>query len=189
MISVSEDKPDSGHWQETALSHIDALYSFAMVLSRSRIEAEDLLQETYMRAVPHMAELRSDSNVKAWLFTIMRNAWLKQQRHRRRGPVFVALDDIEVLHTADDSDDPQEQCIRIWQREEIIAGLEQLPRHSAEIVVLCDIEGLSYREIADVLDCPIGTVMSRLARARAKLKRLLYQRLAPGQNAAAIYES
>jgi RNA polymerase sigma-70 factor (ECF subfamily) len=175
---VSEGKQSGADWSELALSHLDALYGFAMVLTRNSVEAEDLLQETYTRAVPQFSRLRADSNVKAWLFTVMRNQWLKERRHLSCGPDFVALDDVEARQKAIDANDPQTLYIRIWQREEIRAGLEQLPRHCAEIIVLSDMEGFSYKEIAEILECPIGTVMSRLARARAKLKRVLRIRLA-----------
>ncbi len=178
---MSNGKGSSTAWQKAALSHLDALYGFAMVLSRNPIEAQDLVQETYTQAAPHFAKLRPESNLKGWLFTIMRNAWLKELRHVRSGPDFVALDQAEVKEKAVDADDPQALYIRIWQREEIRVALEQLPSYCSEIIVLHDIEGFTYKEIAEILDCPIGTVMSRLARARARLKRVLCIRLTPVQ--------
>ena len=186
---MSEGKRSGTVWQKTAISHLDALYGFAMMLSRNPVDAQDLMQETYIQAMPHLSDLRADSNVKAWLFTIMRNVWLKERRHLRSGPEFVALDDGEALRKAINTDDPHVLYVRIWQQEEIQAGLEQLPSHFAEIVVLRDIEGFSYKEIAEILDCPIGTVMSRLARARSRLKRVLLSRLIPIQNNAAMDES
>ena len=156
-----------------ALSHLDALYGFAMALTRSRIEAEDLVQDTYLQAMPHFAQLRHDSNLKGWLFTIMRNIWLKKLRHLRNGPDFVAPDQDNVKQQTIDFNDPQALTIRIWEREEIRLALEQLPNYCHEIIVLRDIEGFSYKEMAEILDCPIGAVMSRLTRARAKLKRVL----------------
>ena len=164
-------------WQRAALDHIDALYGFAMVLTQSPSEAEDLVQETYTHAAGHYEKLKPDSNLKGWLFTIMRNVWLQQLRHVRGGPEFVALeDDAASYWPADTAEDPQTQYVRIWEREEIRAALKGLPGACREIIVLRDIEGLSYKEIAAIFDCPLGTIMSRLARARGKLKRLLCAR-------------
>lgn len=176
---MNEDNRSTSTWQNAALSHLDALYGFAMTLTRNPNEAEDLVQETFMQAVPHFAQLKPDSNLKAWLFTIMRNTWLKQLRHQRSGPDFVVLEENDFERQAIDPDDPQSLTIRIWEREEIRLALEQLPNSSREIIVLCDIEGLSYKEMADILDCPVGTIMSRLARARAKLKAVLLGRRKP----------
>ena len=176
---MSEKNRRSNDWQKAALCHLDALYGFAMALTRSPIEAEDLVQETYMQAVQHFSRLRPDSNLKGWLFTIMRNAWLKKLRHQRNGPEFVALEEDDVEQHTVDTDDPQALTIRIWEREEIRVGLEQLPTDWREIIVLRDMEGFSYKEMAEILDCPVGTIMSRLARARTKLKRVLCARQVP----------
>ena len=164
-------------WEQTALEHLDALYGFAVVLTRGTSEAEDLVQETYMHAAGHYCQLRPDSNLKGWLFTIMRNVWLQQLRHAHAGPEFVALDGDEAEHwLADSTEDPQTLYVRIWEREEIRVALARLPVACREIIVLRDIEGFSYKELAEILECPLGTIMSRLARARAKLKRLLHAR-------------
>ena len=166
-------------WQRATLEHLDALYGFAMVLTHSQSEAEDLVQETYAHAARHCEQFRPHSNLKGWLFTIMRNIWLQQLRHMRTGPEFIALDDDNVERWLSDvSDDPQTLYVRIWEREEIRAALRSMPAACREMIVLRDIEGFSYKEIAVMLDCPLGTIMSRLARARAKLKRLLRARQA-----------
>lgn len=167
----------SAHSQEALLSHLDGLFGYAMSLSQNRTAAEDLVQETFTQAALHLDRLKGDSNLKAWLFTIMRNLWLKELRHVRSGPKFVALDDVSTSRWAFDStDDPQVLCVRIWEREEIRTALERLPAVHREVIVLRDIEGFSYKEIAELLDCPVGTIMSRLARARARLKRTLVAR-------------
>lgn len=186
---VSEETRIGAHWQDLALSQLDALYGFAMSLSRNPHEAEDLVQETFSQAVPHFANLRSDSNVKAWLFAILRNTWLKRLRHDRCGPDFVSLDHVDVELRAVDPNDPYAVCLRIWQREEIRDALESLPEHCAEIIVLCDIEGFTYNEIAEILGCPVGTVMSRLSRARAKFKRALCRWNEPPGHHRAVDES
>lgn len=168
---------NSAHSQEALLSHLDGLYGYAMTLSHNETAAEDLVQETFTQAALHLDGLKEDSNLKAWLFTIMRNLWLKELRHVRCGPKFVALDDVSTTRWAfDTTDDPGVLYVRIWEREEIRTALERLPAVHREVIVLRDIEGFSYKEMAELLDCPVGTIMSRLARARAKLKRVLIAR-------------
>src|ERR1044071_3167397 len=141
-------------FSQAALTHLDALYGFAMTLTRNQTEAEDLVQETYLRAVRAFGRLLPDSNLKSWLFAIMRNVWLNQLRHTRSGPRFVELD-------ADDEDrgecldpmacDPYVLSLRKLEREELRAAIESLPHLYREIIVLRDIEGFSYQQIAGIL--------------------------------------
>ena len=163
-------------FSQAALEHIDALYGFAMMLTRSRTEAEDLVQETYLRAVRAFGQLVPDSNLKGWLFAIMRNAWLNQLRHTRSGPRFVELDAEEEDRSGwfdRMASDPYALYVRKVEREEVRAAIESLPGLYREIILLRDIEEFSYQQIAAILGCPAGTVMSRLGRAREKLRRLL----------------
>jgi RNA polymerase sigma-70 factor (ECF subfamily) len=153
---------------QAALAHIDALYGYAMTLTRDSTEAEDLVQETYLRATSAANQPQLNGNLKAWLFVIMRNAWLNQVRHDQSGPRFVELETNE--QTDDARGNPHVVYMRKLEREQVRAAIEKLPQAYREIVVLRDIEGFSYQEIAMVLDCPAGTVMSRLGRARAKLR-------------------
>jgi RNA polymerase sigma-70 factor (ECF subfamily) len=106
--------------------------------------------------------------MKAWLFVIMRNAWLNQVRHGQSGPRFVELETNDQPEDA--RNNPHIVYLRKLEREQVRAAIEKLPEAYREIVVLRDIEGFTYQEIAMVLDCPAGTVMSRLGRARAKLR-------------------
>lgn len=156
---------------QAALEHIDALYGYAMTLTREKTEAEDLVQETYVRAVRATNRPDINSNVKGWLFVIMRNAWLNQIRHKTSGPVFVELELNES--TAQAQDNPHVVYLRKLEREQVRQAIDSLPSAYREIVVLRDIEGFTYQEIATVLHCPAGTVMSRLGRARGKLRKLL----------------
>jgi RNA polymerase sigma-70 factor, ECF subfamily len=155
-------------FSQAALEHIDALYGYAMTLTRNANEAEDLVQETYVRAAG--ASNRPDTNgIKSWLFVIMRNVWLNQVRHVNSGPRFVDLDGNESV----ESNNPHVVYLRKLEREQVRKAIESLPDAYREIVVLRDIEGFTYQEIATVLHCPAGTVMSRLGRARGKLRTLL----------------
>lgn len=156
---------------QVALEHIDALYGYAMTLTRNTTEAEDLVQETYVRAARARHRPDVNGNMKGWLFVIMRNAWLNQIRHQKSGPLFVELEANESTPEAQET--PHVVYLRKLEREQVRQAIESLPDAYREIVVLRDIEGLTYQEIATVLDCPAGTVMSRLGRARARLRKLL----------------
>lgn len=153
---------------QAALAHINALYGYAMTLTRDSTEAEDLVQETYLRATSATNQPQLNENLKAWLFVIMRNAWLNQRRHDKNGPRFVELEPND--QTDDAGGNPHVVYLRKLEREQVRAAIEKLPEAYREIVVLRDIEGFTYQEIAMVLHCPAGTVMSRLGRARAKLR-------------------
>ena len=153
----------------------DGLYGYAMVLSRDRTEAEDLVQETCVRAVQAIESLRPDSNVKGWLFTILRNIWLNQLRRRRAAPKTVELDvDERTAEIAvETSKDPYALYVSKVERQQVREAIQQLSEEFREIIVLREYGELSYQEIAHVLGCPAGTVMSRLGRARSKLRSLL----------------
>lgn len=157
---------------QAAMEHIDALYGYAMTLTRDATEAEDLVQETYVRAASAAHRPDINSNLKGWLFVIMRNAWLNQVRHKNSGPRFVDLETGEEP-LSDTADTPHVVYMRKLEQEQVRRAIESLPAAHREIVVLRDIEGFTYQEIATVLDCPAGTVMSRLGRARGKLRKLL----------------
>src|ERR1700723_4046421 len=162
--------------EDTTLSrYMDGLYAYAMVLSRNPAMAADLVQETYLRGLKAKESLRPDSNVKSWLFTILRNIWLNHLRHERAGPKIAELDSDENLADVSiaTSEDPHHLYVRNLQREQVRTAIQQLPIEFREIIILREYEELSYSEIANVLQCPMGTVMSRLARARSRLGGLL----------------
>jgi RNA polymerase sigma-70 factor (ECF subfamily) len=181
MRAMTEPSPDNADFRQAALEHLDALYGFAMALTRSQTEAEDLIQETYLRAMRAFGQLVPDSNLKSWLFTIMRNVWRNQLRHARNGPRFVELEAEEGAGEEPErwpdplGPDPYLLLLRKVEREEVRAAIGRLPGPYREIVLLREIEGFSYQQIASILECPAGTVMSRLARARGQLRVLLSQ--------------
>jgi RNA polymerase sigma-70 factor (ECF subfamily) len=165
--------PNGSPVEVAGIEHIDGLYSYAFVLTRNRHEAEDLVQETYVRAIGAMGRLRTDSNVKSWLFTILRNIWFNQLRQRRTAKL-VALDGEEgAMDIAETAKDPYAIYVSKVEHQEVREAIQQLPADFREIILLREFEELSYQEIATILGCPAGTVMSRLARARAKLRMLL----------------
>ena len=163
-------------FDQATMAHIDSLYGYALTLTRDATEAEDLVQETYVRAASAANHPDADSNLKGWLFVIMRNAWLNQLRHKNNGPRFVELDFGEPGF-AETHENPHVVYLRKLERQQVREAIESLPHAYREIVVLRDIEGFTYQEIATVLDCPAGTVMSRLGRARGKLRKMLEPRI------------
>jgi len=159
--------------------YLDGLYGYAMVLSRNSAEAKDLVQETCLRALRGMDGLRSHDSAKSWLFTILRNTWLNQLRHRRTSPELIELDagGNGASEPTDSTKDPHADYVSQVEREQVRAAIQQLPVEFREIIILREYEELSYQEIAALLECPHGTVMSRLARARSRLRELLSRRL------------
>lgn len=157
------------------LENIDGLYSYALVLTRSPSEAEDLVQETYVRALGAIRHLQADSNVRGWMFTILRNIWLSQIRRWRYAPSWASVDeDVSAANEVrEQSKGPYELYVDKELHQQVRAALSQLPTEFGEVILLREYEDLSYREIAKVLDCPLGTVMSRLGRARSRLRSIL----------------
>ena len=175
---MSWNQDAAGRIDATDIEDVDGLYSYALVLTRNHAEAEDLVQETYVRAMRAMGRLRADSNMKGWLFTILRNIWLNQLRKWRNGPQMV---DIEVDGVANCVVEPSKGAHDIYvskvEAEQVRAAIQELPLEFREVILFREYEDLSYLEIARILDCPVGTVMSRLGRARGKLRALLSARL------------
>ncbi|RZU43059.1 sigma-70 family RNA polymerase sigma factor [Edaphobacter modestus] len=159
------------------IEHIDSLYRYALVLTRSKVEAEDLVQETYVRAIEAFNRLRENSNVRGWLFTILRNLWLNELRKHRTRPQLVEVDADSYLveGLVGNMRDAHEILESEENASRIRGAISKLPSEFQEILVLREFEELSYQEIATVLNCPAGTVMSRLGRARAKLRVLLME--------------
>ncbi|HEV3421925.1 MAG TPA: sigma-70 family RNA polymerase sigma factor [Candidatus Acidoferrum sp.] len=157
------------------LEHADGLFTYAMALTRNSFEAEDLVQETYVRAMEAMGRLREHSDVKAWLYTILRNIRLNQIRQLRTRPKLVELDAHENAAdlVIDSGRDPHAVYVSKVERDQVRVAIQHLSEEFREIIVLREFAELSYQEIAELLDCPLGTVMSRLARARSELGSLL----------------
>lgn len=165
-------------FRESALQYLDGLYGYAMTLTRNRTEAEDLVQETYLRAVRAFERLRPDSNLKSWLFTILRNIRLNEVRNTQGTPRVVQIDEpVSGAWEFEDKSakDPFSSYMTKLRQADVRKAIENLPVSYREVIVLREFEELSYSEIARVLDCPTGTVMSRLSRAREKLKEMLQQ--------------
>jgi RNA polymerase sigma-70 factor, ECF subfamily len=172
-------KTESDNGEGAILRNLGALYGFAMSLTRNPVDAEDLVQETCLRAIKGVPQNGFKSDPKVWLFTILRNVWINEWRRRANGPEFVLLGKTrgdgaplqEVL--SDDRERPEEHFERNLVSGKIRVAISGLPEVFREVVVLRYFEGFSYRQIASILGCPAGTVMSRLNRARAELRTVL----------------
>lgn len=166
-VSVSASAADRADFDATVLPHLEGLFRLTMWLVRDRAEAEDLVQETFAQALRSFHRFQPGTNARAWLVTIMRNLRANRYRARRRAPQVAggdeALEFIAAIETT-----PQHVT-----EAEVLRALSALPEGYQEVVLLCDVEDLSYREIAGVLEIPIGTVMSRLHRARRLLRASL----------------
>jgi RNA polymerase sigma-70 factor (ECF subfamily) len=158
-----------------ALSYIDSLYGSALRLTRRPADAEDLVQDTYVKAFRSSRQFKPGTNLKAWLFTILHNTFLNMRRHDGRNPVDVDSEAVEQAADVSASQVTPEQLLtRATLSADLQAALDSVPDAFRQAVWLRDVEEFSYSEIADILQVPIGTVMSRISRGR----RMLYDRLA-----------
>jgi len=165
----------NARFEAEALPHLPALYNFA-VATAGAADAEDLVQTTCVRALEHFDSYQPGSNLRAWLFTILRNEWISRQRHRqRRLLIEVDAADEAIAEIAEDAPDLEATLIDQHWSAEIRNALLALPETHRLPVYLKDVEGFGYAEIAEIVGCPLGTVMSRLARGRASLRKSLVQ--------------
>ena len=161
---------------DEALSYIDALYGTALRLTRRPQDAEDLVQETYLKAFRASAQFQRGTNLKAWLFTILHNTFRNMRRHDVRNPVDVNSETVELAaDQRGDEQTPEQLLSRATLDGDLQEALDGLPEAFRQAVWLRDVEEFSYAEIARIVDVPIGTVMSRISRGR----RMLFERLAP----------
>lgn len=165
----------SAQFEAEALPHLPALYNFAVALA-GPADAEDLVQTACVRALEHLDTYQPGTNIRAWLFTILRNEWVSQHRRSQRGTlVEVCAGDDAAAEIRDEAADLEAALMdRRWSAE-IKAALLALHENHRLPVYLKDVEGFGYRAIAEIVGCPLGTVMSRLARGRAALRAALVQ--------------
>ena len=186
---ASSDPPPGAHatagrdrtpFEEEALTHAEQLYRIALRLTGSPQSAEDLVQDTYLRAFRSWQSYKPGTNLAAWLATILRNANLDELRRQSRRPVQEPLDDDGDYYLynrlAEASPQPQDEVLARLGGTAILSALADVPENFREVVVLVDVGDFSYAEAAGILEIPIGTVMSRLYRGRRLLKRALADR-------------
>jgi RNA polymerase sigma-70 factor, ECF subfamily len=177
---------------ELALPLLPALYNLASWLARGQHDAEDLVQETMLKALRGFSSFEPGTNFKAWIFRILRNTYLTSRsglEAMRTVPLEDEIDPAEELRPARlpeaaiDRQTPELNLMRMRDADSLRAAMEKLPPHLLEVLLLCDVEEMKYREIAVVAGIPIGTVMSRIARARAQLRRELESQASPRKEA------
>jgi len=167
-------------FEAIAFEHMNSLYSTALRMTRNAMEAEDLVQDTYLRAYRFFDKFEQGTNFKAWIFKILTNTFINKYRKKVRSPQSVQLDKVEFGIAEEDDQPPPPE----WQGydeeryqelfdDDVKSALTQLPEEFRMVIILADIENFSYKEIAEMIDRPIGTVMSRLFRGRRILQRVL----------------
>jgi RNA polymerase sigma-70 factor, ECF subfamily len=175
LVCVSKS-PKIETFEALALPLFDQLYNFAHWLAQSREEAEDLVQETYTKALRGFSSYQPGTNFRAWMYRILRNTFLTS-RTGLQATRTVSLDDDETVLTTTDSGTPEAIVIERSNQALVQDAIAELPVKFREILLLCEMEEMTYQEIAATLSVPVGTVMSRLARARAALREVLRQKL------------
>jgi RNA polymerase sigma-70 factor (ECF subfamily) len=174
---------DQAKFAEQAMPFMDALYTGALRLTRNSADAEDLVQETYLKAYRAYGSFEEGTNLRAWLYRILTNTFINMYRSKKRRPLETDLADVEDLYlyrrlggleAATASRSAEDELLDWFTDTEVKEAVESLPEQFRLAVLLADVEGFSYKEIAEILDVPIGTVMSRLHRGRKALQRKLY---------------
>ncbi|RMF56684.1 MAG: sigma-70 family RNA polymerase sigma factor [Calditrichaeota bacterium] len=168
-------------FEALAFEHMDQLYSTALRLTKNQLDAEDLLQDTYLRAFRFFNKFTPGTNFKAWIFKILTNTFINRYRKKQREPQKVEFDKVEFAYSDEEEkkEDPRNQekvDYGIYNEifdDKIKDALDRLSDEFRVVVILCDIHGFSYKEIADIIGTPIGTVMSRLSRGRKQLQKFL----------------
>jgi RNA polymerase sigma-70 factor, ECF subfamily len=167
---VSVSGVQSDQFEELAMPLFDSLYNFAHWLTQNRDEAEDLVQETYVKALKGFSSFQLGTNFRAWMYRILRNTFLTS-RTGLRATMTVSLESEEDgPDLAVEDATPESILLERSGHQRLQSAIEELPVHFREILLLCDVEEMSYQEIAETLSIPIGTVMSRLSRARKGLR-------------------
>jgi RNA polymerase sigma factor (sigma-70 family) len=171
--SSSQNNPPLEGFEELALPHLDSLYNFASWLVHNKSSAEDLVQETYLKALRSFSSFQPGTNFRAWMFRILKNTFLSSRStlDRRMTVEIDSEDDVPVLPAT--STTPESLLIERYKQNAVRNAIEQLPVTFREVLLLCDVEDASYREISEILSIPVGTVMSRLARARKAVRESL----------------
>src|ERR1700735_682034 len=174
---------DQANFADLAMQHMGSLYTAALRMTRNPADAEDLVQETYLKAYRAFATFQEGTNLKAWLYRILTNTFINSYRSKKRRHEQTELDEVEDLYlyrrlggleavTAGRS--AEEEVLDHFTDSDVKAAVEALPEQFRMAVLLADVEGFSYKEIAEILDIPIGTVMSRLHRGRRALQKMLH---------------
>jgi RNA polymerase sigma-70 factor (ECF subfamily) len=177
---MSRGKPQSDSFEELAMPLFDQLYNFAHWLTQNREEAEDLVQETYVKALKGFSSFQLGTNFRAWMYRILRNTFLTSRTGLRATSTVPLDSDEDGPELAVENETPETTLLKRSDSELVQGAINELPVHYREILLLCELEEMSYQEIAETLSIPLGTVMSRLSRARKTLREGLRLQLHKG---------
>ena len=178
LAVISPTKGLHKEFEQEAIPHMDILYNYALRMTGNADDARDLLQETFLKAYRFWDKYEKGTNVRAWLLRIMKNTYINLYRKAVKEPDTVDYNDIQnfyniIRENSADANDLQVKLFGHLLDDDVTKALESLPEEFRTVVILCDIEGLTYEEIAEFVECPVGTVRSRLHRGR----KLLYAKL------------
>jgi RNA polymerase sigma-70 factor (ECF subfamily) len=173
---MAEPSTAGRSFDEEALPHLDALYRVALRLTADPSQAEDLVQDTMLKAYRSWRQYQPGTNAKGWLMTILRNTFINDYRRRKHEPVAMDLEAVEphALDRSMEEVDPEGSFFAHIVDAKVLEAIDALPQEFREVLVLSDVEGMRYAEIAETLQIPVGTVKSRLFRARRQLQSDLY---------------
>ena len=158
-----------------AIQYMDSFYNTALRMTGNEVEAQDLVQDAYLRAFRFFDKFEKGTNFKAWLFKIIRNIYINKYRKEIKMPQMMDVSDAEAIGFLSETDTPEILIFDDLIDDDITKALDSLPDDFRLTLIMSDLEGFSYKEIADILDCPIGTVMSRLYRGRRLLRKNLHE--------------
>jgi RNA polymerase sigma-70 factor (ECF subfamily) len=174
---------DQATFTDVAMEFMPGLYSAALRMTRNRADAEDLVQETYLKAYRSYASFTEGTNLRAWLYRILTNTYINNYRAAQRRPEMTDVEDVEDLYlykrlagsgTSDPGRSAEDEALDRFTDDDVKDALESLPESFRMAVLLADVEGFSYKEISEITDVPIGTVMSRIHRGRRALQKALH---------------
>jgi len=168
--SSSQDDKSLAGFEELAMPLFDSLYNFARWLVRNQSDAEDLVQETYRKALHSFASFRPGTNFRGWIFRILKNSFLSSRSGLERKMTVAMESEQDGSELAAERETPETILIERSNRQLVQRAIDELPAHYREVILLCEVEEMSYQQIAETLSIPIGTVMSRLARARRAIR-------------------
>jgi RNA polymerase sigma-70 factor (ECF subfamily) len=175
---------DQAQFTDVAMEHMPGLYSAALRMTRNPADAEDLVQETYLKAYRAFGSFEAGTNLRAWLYRILTNTYINSYRAASRRPEVTDVEDVEDLYLYKRLSGPgglqagrsaEDEALDLFTDDDVKAALEALPETFRMAVLLADVEGFSYKEISEITDVPIGTVMSRIHRGRRALQKALHE--------------
>lgn len=180
LTSKKNTPANHQEFEREAVPHMNILHNYALRMTGNPDDANDLVQETYLKAYRFWDKYEKGTNIRAWLFRIMKNSYINRYRKETKEPNTVDYNDIQnfyntIRYASSDPNDLEEKIFGGLLGDDVARAIESLPEDFRTVVILCDIEELSYEEIAEFVDCPIGTIRSRLHRGRKMLRAKLFE--------------